>query len=97
MEEGVRIPRGLDSPPQLLLWQVDELSPVIAGMIIGIAIEQLIICIFIGFLMVKVYKKLRDGRPDGYPIHFLYWFGVIPGAEDKIFTIKDAFHRNWVS
>lgn len=95
--EEVRIPRGLDSPPQLLLWQVDELSPVLIGLIIGIAIDQLIISLFVGFLMVKVYKKLRDGRPDGYPIHFLYWWGFLPAAEKKVFSIKDAFHRNWVS
>lgn len=96
-ENLVYIPQGLDAPPQLLLWQLDELSPVLAGMIIGIAIEQLLICLFIGLLLVRFYRKLRDGRPDGYAIHLIYWTGILPANEKKQYIIKDPFHRNWVS
>jgi conjugal transfer pilus assembly protein TraL len=97
MDEPVKIPRGLDAPPQLLLWQLDELSPVLVGMIVGIATERLIVCLFIGLLMVRFYKKLRDGRPDGFPIHFVYWIGLLPVSDKKTYSVKDSFHRNWVS
>lgn len=78
MADLVEIPEGIDDPPQFLLWSVDELIPVVLGLTIGFAINQVGICLVASLFSVKYYRRFRDSRPDGFMLHALYWTGVYP-------------------
>lgn len=94
MAKIVRIPDGVDAPPQLLLWEADEMAPVIAGLIAGVALDRLLICLTIGLLLIKVYRQVRDRRPDGFFLHWLYWYGF--GAT-KGYSLINPFARRWTN
>ena len=72
----VKIPRHADEPPHLLLWQVDEVGPILIGFAIGILLRQMLIFLVLGLLLTKYYKHTRDNNPDGFFLHYLYWLGV---------------------
>lgn len=73
--EAVKIPKRIDEPPTLLLWTIDELIPVVIGLLVGIMANQALIFTCIGLLLTRLYKKYRDNHPDGYFLHILYWYG----------------------
>ena len=89
----LKIPRHADEPPHLLLWQVDEICPILIGFMCGILVRQMAICLLIGFMMTKYYKHFRDNNPDGYFLHYLYWFGI-PVSKAKQFV--NPFIRTFI-
>lgn len=89
----VKIPRHADEPPHLLLWSVDEIAPILLGMCIGIMVRQMLLCMLIGFFMTSQYKRVRDNNPDGFFLHYLYWYGV-PVCKSKQFV--NPFIRNFI-
>jgi len=87
------IPRHIDDPPQLLLWSADELVPVLLGLVVGIVLDRLLICLGVGAGMVFVYRRFRDNRPDGYLLHLLYWSGLYPSrARGAANPFRRAFY-----
>tara|TARA_B100000424_G_scaffold239268_1_gene205885 strand:- start:4778 stop:5086 length:309 start_codon:yes stop_codon:yes gene_type:complete len=81
--EPVYIPRRVDDPPHLLLWSVDELAPPILGLVVGMIFEQALWCTLFGFLMVHVYRRFRDDSPDGFMVHWMHWYGLMPISRGK--------------
>lgn len=75
--EPIYIPSKIDDPPQLIMWSIDELMPTMVGLLLGIMIDQQIICVTVGYLITRQYQKYKDSRPDGYLLHLLYQAGVI--------------------
>jgi conjugal transfer pilus assembly protein TraL len=82
--EAVKIPRHADDPPHLLLWSMDEVVPIVAGITFGILVGKMLICMGIGVIFSQVYKRFRDNHTDGYLVHALYWLGV-PVSPSKHF------------
>ncbi len=72
----IKIPTRHDDPPWFLIWRFDEIIPIMAGICIGIAIRQLLICSLIGFAFTKVYQKVHARFPNGFVLHWLYGKGV---------------------
>lgn len=89
----IKIPQGVDAPPQFLLWQADELIAPLAGMVFGVVIGQVLLCTFGGLLLVNTYRKLRDGQPDGFVFHYLYWRGF---GYSKGYSLVNPFVRLWI-
>lgn len=89
----IEIPRHADEPPHLLLWSVDEIGPILIGMVVGILLRQMAICLLLGLLMTKYYKRFRDNNPDGFFLHYLYWTGI-PVSKSKQFV--NPFIRNFL-
>ena len=86
------IPKYIDDPPHLLLWSADEFVPLALALLVGIFLDQKLICLAAGLLAVRFYRRYRDGRPDGLPLHALYWLGLYPS---KAFTIPNPFIRRF--
>jgi conjugal transfer pilus assembly protein TraL len=76
--EQVKIPKRVDDAPNFLLWQVDELAPMIIGLLIGMFMDQALLMFLLGAMVTKYYRKFRDSKPDGHLYHTLYWYGVVP-------------------
>ncbi len=69
----VIIPKRIDEPPHLLLWRMDEIAPFMVGLVVGILIQQLFLCLVCGVAVSKVYIKIRDSHPDGFFMHWITW------------------------
>jgi conjugal transfer pilus assembly protein TraL len=41
----------------------------------------------------KLYRRFRDGRPDGFILHAIYWVGLLP---TKAKTIPNPFIRSYL-
>jgi conjugal transfer pilus assembly protein TraL len=74
----VETPRHIDDPPNLMLWRIDDVTPFILLLVIGILINQTMLGIALGVITVKLYGAFRESRADGYALHALYWFGLMP-------------------
>ncbi|ODN41403.1 type IV conjugative transfer system protein TraL [Piscirickettsia litoralis] len=73
----IEIPRRVDEPPHLLLWSMDEFLPIGLGLVFGIMLASVPICLGIGLVIAHVYKRFRDQFPDGYLLHLLYRYGFV--------------------
>ena len=73
----VTVPRGIDDPPILLFARVDEILPFLVGIVIGFMVGQLMLCMVVGLVATKYFKRFNTNSPDGLPLHILYWLGYI--------------------
>ena len=93
MSQPVEIPRHVDDPPTLLLWRVDDLVPVVLMLVFGILVDQLLVFLLLGIVLVRLYGRFRDSRPDGYALHWAYWVGLL-GLRGR--TTPNPFIRRWL-
>ena len=75
MAKYIKLSTRVNDPPFLLMWSVDELAPLLVGLVVGIMIEKAAICTLIGYALTTVYRRFRDSKPDGYFLHLFYSFG----------------------
>lgn len=76
--EPIELPRGLDDAHQILLASTDEMVPFFGMLIAGVLLEQLLTCLLLSVVIIKLFRRFRDNWPDGYLYHRLYWFGLMP-------------------
>ncbi len=96
MQDAIKFPATVDEPPMMLLWRGDELVPFFILFIIGFMMKQVLISIIAGWLLVKVVRKYRDIKPDGYLTHLLWWRGILPlftRTTSNPFTRQYVLHR----
>ena len=74
----VEIPRHIEDPVHLLLWTIDEIAPIGIGLVIGIFLGAPLMYMGIGWGCSFFYKKFMDRHADGYILHVLYWYGLMP-------------------
>ena len=90
--QGIRMPKTIDDPDQILLWSMDEFI-VVAGLIgVGITFAQLFLSMVGAFFFLKVYRRFREGRPRGFIQHGLYR-SSLTGLETV--TIRNPFIRRF--
>ena len=76
--EPIQLPRHIDDPVTLLIWSADEFVPFMLILLLGVLMGQLLIALVVAIPSLKAYRTLRDNRPDGFALHALYWFGLLP-------------------
>ncbi|SET25106.1 type IV conjugative transfer system protein TraL [Thorsellia anophelis] len=89
----INIPQLIDEPPHFLLWSADEMAPIMIGLVIGIILNQALILTIVGLLITKIYRRYRNGKPDGYLLHLIYWIGLLPSRAN---TIPNPFTRRYL-
>lgn len=93
--ELVKIPAGIDEPPHVLFWRLDEVMPIGIGLVAGVLLAQLIICTGVGLLLARFYRKFCDNRPDGYLLHAIYWYmGAV--TSKVIRTMPNSYEREFI-
>lgn len=83
MAKLVELPVRVDEPLHLLLWSIDEIAPMLLGLVVGMMIGKALICFLIGFCITKLYILFRDNHADGYLLHLIYWYGFLPSSKSK--------------
>jgi conjugal transfer pilus assembly protein TraL len=92
--KALRMPRDLDDQMYVLFWTTDELLPGLSIFVLGVLINQKLICLVAALLMTKAFRRLKEGNPDGFLLHLGYWYGVI--ADRRAYTMPNAFIREFV-
>ena len=87
------MPKSIDDPAQVLLWSLDEFVLVAVLFGVGLTFRQLTIAVISIFILLKVYRRFRDGRPNGFLQHFMYWHGFA-GSETS--TVRNPFIRRFL-
>jgi len=91
--DPIELPAGIDEPPQVLLWRLDDLAPVVLLMVLGIVAGHLAPLLLAGLVGGRLYRRYRDTRPDGYFLHALYWHGLV-GLRG--WAVPNGLARVWV-
>lgn len=76
--QRIELPRHLDDPQRLFLWQADEVIPFTAVLGVGMFTRTLGISLVVAIALLMLLRRYRDARPDGYLLHMLYWYGIWP-------------------
>lgn len=92
--KALRMPRDLDDQMYVLFWTTDELLPGLAIFVLGVLINQKLVCLLIALAITKLFRRLKEGNPDGFLLHLGYWYGVI--AERRAYSMPNAFIREFV-
>lgn len=93
-KESVVIPQHIDGPIHLLLWPLDVWIPTFVGLASGFFIGALFLSSVLGVVGSLLFKRFSDGRPDGFLLHFLYWYGLYP---TKGHSMKNPFVEEWAA
>lgn len=89
-----KIPNYIDDPQQIFMWSADEFIPVAGLMAVGFLIGQLTLMLIAIFFVLKVYRRYREGNPNGHIFHWLYWIGLVSGTKSR--TLKNSFIRSYI-
>jgi conjugal transfer pilus assembly protein TraL len=76
--ESIPFPATVDEPPYLLLWRLDDIALPLFCLCIGMLLGSAAIFISIGVVGMLWYRRFREGRPEFYVLHALYWTGAYP-------------------
>ncbi|MGM8936621.1 type IV conjugative transfer system protein TraL [Pseudomonas neustonica] len=94
-QEPVRIPDRIDEPPNVLFWRLDEALPIGIGLVAGILLAQLTICLLCGIVLARFYRRFCDNKPDGYLLHAVYWnLGAIGIHNTR--TMPNSYEREFI-
>jgi conjugal transfer pilus assembly protein TraL len=76
--QPVPLPRDVDDAEVMLLWSADEAIPFLVIFVIGFTLDQLLVAVAVGAIFVKLFRKYKDAKPDGFLLHATYWLGLVP-------------------
>ena len=72
-----RFPQTIDRPMLMLLWELDEFALFVIPSVISLFMRKMIFGIVIGYLLMKLYAKLKEGRPNNFVFHLAWKFGIV--------------------
>jgi conjugal transfer pilus assembly protein TraL len=91
--DAIDLPRGIDESAQFLLWPMEEAVPFFLLTGVGIISEHLTACLALAWVSVRLLRRYRDSRPDGYLYHTLYWWGLTPA---KGYSLRNPYQRRFL-
>lgn len=91
--KALRMPRSVDDQMYVLFWTADELLPGLFIFIVGVLIEAKLVCLLLAILVTKLFRRMKEGTPDGFLLHMGYWYGLISA---RAYSLPNAFIREFV-
>jgi conjugal transfer pilus assembly protein TraL len=90
----IRMPRYCDDGMMFMMWSADELLPGFAIFLLGVMINQKIICLVVAIVATKMFRRMKEGNPDGFLLHSLYWIGLVDSKRVK--SMPSPFVREYI-
>ncbi|NGZ66611.1 type IV conjugative transfer system protein TraL [Vibrio aestuarianus subsp. cardii] len=95
-DDTVEIPDLLDDQIHYLIWQLDEIITIVIGLMAGIVIGSPILGVVLGYVAMRQYRKIRDGKPRGYLFHRVRDLGFAVDKMDRYSAMQpplvDKYH-----
>lgn len=81
-----KIPKYLDSPIQFLIFDPDDVIPMVVIYFLFAIFKQAAIGLVVGLIFTRIYQKLKNIYGPGFVGHLLYKWGLYnpPGLPDYI-------------
>jgi len=76
MSQTIPIPRYVDAQLQILLWEIDEVFPIVALFSIGILTDLMLYMLVLIFLLMKMFSAFKSSNLDGILMHLAYANGI---------------------
>jgi type IV conjugative transfer system protein TraL len=76
MAVETRFPRWADSPPQFLIWEMDELIFPMAFFLIFLPMRSLLTGLVLGVISMRIYRRAKEKLPAFWYLHYLWVWGV---------------------
>jgi conjugal transfer pilus assembly protein TraL len=92
--KALRMPRNLDDQLYVLFWSADELVPGMTIFVLGVLINQKLICLVLALVITRLFRRMKEGNPDGFLLHIGYWFGLI--NQRRAYSMPNALVREFV-
>ena len=73
LEQNLYIPRRLNDPPKLFVFEADAALLFLSCMFFGIMSKQLSIGIVAGAVLSYYYSKSKSGKHPAFMLHIFYW------------------------
>jgi conjugal transfer pilus assembly protein TraL len=89
----LRMPRSVDDQMYVLFWTADELLPGLFIFIVGVLVAQKLTCLLLAIVVTKLFRRLKEGTPDGFLLHVGYWYGLI---SPRAYSMPNSFIREFV-
>ena len=89
----MRMPRSLDEQLYVLFWSADELLPGLAIFILGVLINQKLICLVVALVITRIFRRVKEGTPDGFLLHLAYWHGFVA---IRAYSLPNALIREYI-
>ena len=74
----VKIPRYIDNPMQVLLWELDDVLPFLGMFGVGIVLDKILYLLPIGILLTIKMIRSKQANLRSLLKHMGYWIGLIP-------------------
>lgn len=74
----IEFPRYNDLPPRFLFFSIDQTIVVATGVAFGAVTKNLLPALIVCVIVAWAIGRWREARPDGYMVHMLFWYGVLP-------------------
>lgn len=76
-----RFPKTIDRPMLMLLWEIDEFALFIIPAIVSLFMRELIFGVAAGFILMKVYARVKMGKPNNFIFHLSWKYGIVKVKE----------------
>lgn len=90
----LKMPQTLDDQFHVLMWSADEFLPAAFIFIVGVLLNQKLICLVLALVVTKAFRRVKEGNPDGFLLHLGYWYGFIAGG--KAYTMPNPYVREFI-
>lgn len=68
------IPRHLDDPPMVFMWDADEAGTFMFLTLFGALFQQFIAGVILGVLTARALARIKQAGGRGLILRFLYWY-----------------------
>lgn len=77
--KNIKIPRYIDSTPQIFFWEMDEFVLLAGSLAFGVIIGGMytLLGLLLGFYLVHVFQTYKDGGLPGQLNHIAHWHNVM--------------------
>jgi conjugal transfer pilus assembly protein TraL len=87
------IPVAIDDPPIFLFWSADEFVPLAATLSLGFLTGWVATSAAAAWVVLKFYRRLRDGHAPGFAMHAAWWWGI--GGIKNSRTVRNPYIREY--
>lgn len=87
------IPTRQDDPAWFMFFRLDEITPFLVLLVIGIITRHVFPCMLAGWLFSYLYKRFNSRFPKGFVLHWCYGHGIWFGMSK---TFRDPFNRRYL-
>lgn len=92
------IPRNLDNPPKILIWELDVVAVFFLPIwFFGFIVKEFFLAIVVAFLLSYFFRKIKSSSHPKFLKHLFYWYLPAGIGGIKLNSLPPSHVRNFHS